>query len=124
MASVLLVDDEVEIARVLMAVLKHAGHQGHYAPSAREGLQFLATHETSLLILDIMMPEMNGIEMLRQIRRDPTLTALPVIMYTGADDPELRDRAEELGISAFVMKGRLDFSELRALIDRHGGKPA
>jgi CheY-like chemotaxis protein len=121
MASVLLVDDEQEIARVLLALLKLTGHQGHYAASAREGLQFLTEQSPSLVLLDIMMPEMDGIEMLSKIRHDPKLAAIPVIMYTGADDPALRVAAEKLGISAYLIKGRLDFAELRVLIERHGG---
>lgn len=121
MASVLLVDDESEIARVLMALLKLTGHQGYYASSAREGLQFLTEKSPSLVLLDIMMPEMDGIEMLSQMRHDPKLAAIPVIMYTGVDDPAVRLSAEKLGISAYLVKGRLDFAELRMLIERHSG---
>ena len=58
----------------------------------------------SLLLLDIRMPKLNGVEVLRQIKQDPKLKKMPVIMITTTDDPREIDKCHELGCSNYITK--------------------
>jgi DNA-binding response OmpR family regulator len=65
-----------------------------------------------------MMPDMDGLEVLRQVRRDPRLSALPVVMFTAVSDPVLERHALEKGADDYVVKGRFDFGELNDRLSR------
>ena len=76
--NILVTDDEREIADLLEIYLVSDGYRVWKAYSAKEGLQILQEHDIQLAILDIMMPEMDGIEMCRQIRK---FSNIPVISF-------------------------------------------
>lgn len=77
--NILVTDDEREIADLLEIYLVSDGYRVWKAYSAKEGLQILQEHDIQLAILDIMMPEMDGIEMCRQIRK---FSNIPVIFLS------------------------------------------
>lgn len=70
-----------------------------------------------LLILDIRMPGLDGIEVLRRVKAEPRLDDIPVIMLTTSADPVDRDRCNELGCSAFLIKPE-GFEEIAVLVER------
>jgi CheY-like chemotaxis protein len=72
-----------------------------------------------LLLLDIKMPEVNGVEVLRQLKADPGLKKMPVIMVTTTDDPQDVDRCHELGCSSYVTKP-VDYGQFVEAIRRLG----
>lgn len=72
-----------------------------------------------LLLLDIRMPRMDGVETLRRIKSDPRLRKLPVIMLTTTDDPREVDRCHELGCSCYLTKP-VDYSQFAETINRLG----
>ena len=72
-----------------------------------------------LLLLDIRMPRMDGVETLRRIKSDPRLKKLPVIMLTTTDDPREVDRCHELGCSCYLTKP-VDYSQFAETISRLG----
>jgi DNA-binding response OmpR family regulator len=94
MALILVVDDEAEALGSIRRVLKDAGHEVLTASSGREALQVLANRQPDLVILDIIMPEMTGLEVCRRIRADPFRAKLPVIFLTARSRPN--DIAEGL----------------------------
>jgi CheY-like chemotaxis protein len=72
-----------------------------------------------LLLLDIKMPEVNGVDVLRQLKADPGLKKMPVIMVTTTDDPREVDRCHELGCSSYVTKP-VDYEQFVEAIRRLG----
>jgi CheY-like chemotaxis protein len=72
-----------------------------------------------LLLLDIKMPDVNGVEVLRQLKADPGLRKMPVIMVTTTDDPEEVARCHELGCSGYVTKP-VDYGQFVEAIHRLG----
>lgn len=82
MAKILLVEDEAKIARFLELELSHEGHQVDKAADGRSGVDMALGTEYDLILLDIMLPQLNGLEVLRRVRREKDT---PVIMLTARD---------------------------------------
>lgn len=103
MATILVIDDERMLCDLLQEVLRRQGHEVFTAYSGREGVAAYRRHRPRFTLLDLHLPDMNGIEVLRQIReRDPKGA---VIVLTGAASDHLEREARELGITDFLIKG-------------------
>lgn len=81
-ARVLVVDDEVHIVRLIQVNLERQGYQVETANTGAQALAKIRESRPDLLVSDVMMPEMDGFELLANVRRDPALADLPVIMLT------------------------------------------
>lgn len=93
--KLLIIEDEVKIARFLELELSHEGYSVDQSHDGREGLQKALGNEYDLIILDIMLPSMNGIEVLRKLRQ---ASDIPVIMLTAKD--EVMDKVIGLDMGA------------------------
>ena len=119
---VLVVDDDRQMLDLLQVMLSRAGYRVLLADSAVQALDLLEREPVSAVVLDIMMPERSGIEMLEHIRWNPKLTNLPVIVLSAAllSDEE-REFVEEFTIG-FVDKSHIGelMNRLKALFAQHG----
>src|SRR4051794_35783318 len=98
MAKVLVVDDQADYCRPLVRLFQLAGHEARSVQDGEEALKYLGVADApDVVLLDIMMPEMDGLEVLRQVRRDPRLSAVPIVMFTAVCDPVLERHALEKG---------------------------
>lgn len=112
---VLIVDDEEAGRRSLEDALVRHGYELVMAASGREALEKATERAPDLVLLDLMMPDMDGFEVCRRLRSDPQLAELPVIMITALDDRESRVRGLEAGADDFLSKP-FDRAELRARV--------
>jgi excisionase family DNA binding protein len=101
-ASVLVVDDDAGLREFIRANLEKAGYAVREAGSAAEGLAALDEHAPDLILLDVMMPLMDGWEMLRRVHERHGVDAIQVVMYSGKLDEA--GEAEERGAQAFIGK--------------------
>jgi len=104
MANVLIVDDELSIQRMLSYILDHEQHTALVASSAGEALMHLHTQAVDLILLDIAMPDVDGIALLQQLRSMEQYAVLPIVMLTANTSAQIRKQAEDLGASAFLNK--------------------
>ena len=100
----LMIDDEPNFVRSLSMSLEDAGFQMMVAHSGKEGLPLAYEQHPDLVLLDIAMPELSGIETLELIRQRMELKALPVVFLTASTDTENIIRASELGVSDYICK--------------------
>lgn len=115
MATILVVDDERMICDLLRAVFSRHGHQVLTATSGPEGLALFREHRPRISLLDLHMPEMNGLEVLKEIRAiDPQAS---VMMLTGGSTTELENAARGLGVTDFLKKG-LSLDVLMGALER------
>jgi CheY-like chemotaxis protein len=80
--SVLIVDDEFGLADITADLLREVGYEVWLAINGKLGLEILAEHPADLVLTDLMMPVMDGPEMIRRMRADPRFAAIPVVLMT------------------------------------------
>ncbi|GJD48533.1 Sporulation initiation phosphotransferase F [Methylobacterium crusticola] len=102
MATVLIVDDEFGIAELLDAVLSDDGHTVLTAANGKQGLRRVAEMRPDLILLDFMMPVMDGPAMLRALAEGPDTRTIPVVMMSSMPEETVRARCE--GHAAFLRK--------------------
>ncbi len=111
--TILMVDDEPMMTEVIQTYLEEAGYRHFVAVNdPRQALGAALAYRPGLILLDLMMPGLNGFELLEQIRADEALRYTPVIVLTASSDARSKLRALELGATEFLAKP-VDASELR-----------
>jgi len=116
--SVLVVEDDPDISAMLEYALSNADWQAVAVNDCHSALQALAGTAPNLVLLDWMLPDMSGIELLRRIRREPRLREIPVIMLTARGEEADRVRGLESGADDYVVKP-FSLRELKARINTH-----
>lgn len=101
---VLIVDDDERLREYLRVNLEMEGYAVREAGSAAEGLAALEEEPPDLILLDVLMPQMDGWDMLRRVRESHGLDTIPVVMFSGKVDEESAVAAEERGAQAFIGK--------------------
>lgn len=106
MAQALVVDDSKAVRIILARVLRDLGYEVREAGNGREALEILEVEKVPvrLVLADWNMPEMNGLDMLKQLRRNPELSSLVVVMVTTETEMEHMAAALEAGANEYVMK--------------------
>jgi two-component system phosphate regulon response regulator PhoB len=98
------VDDNEELALVMQLTLQRAGFESHTAFSGYEALEWLDQRQPDAIILDLMMPGMNGFSILRHLRATDLSRHLPVIVLTARTDDEIRRESESAGANDYLTK--------------------
>ncbi len=104
MSTILVVDDEAPVRSLLRDILELDGHTVSEAVDGPSALAELAGGRPDCVILDVMMPGMSGIEVLTQVRGDPGLRGVPVLMLTAAGDDETTWAGWTAGASCYMSK--------------------
>jgi len=118
MTTILLVEDALDLAQVIVRELKAAGYEALHAGDGVAALQLHASHQPDLVILDWMLPKLDGLEVLRQIRQS---SATPVLMLTARDEEADRVIGLEVGADDYLTKPfsmRELMARVRALLRR------
>ena len=101
MSRILIVEDEKKIARFLELELTHEGYEVQTAGDGRSGLEQAQSWQPDLLILDLMLPELSGIEVCRRLRHD---SDVPIIMLTAKDDVSDKVMGLDMGADDYMTK--------------------
>ncbi len=122
-ARILVIDDEPDLLDLVRLALAEGGFEVETCLRGREGLERARKGRPDLLVLDLMLPDVPGTEVLRQIRRDPVLADLPVVMLTARGEEVDRIVGFELGADDYVTKPfspRELLLRVRAILRRRG----
>lgn len=104
MTTILIVDDDPNSQRVLSYTLRKNGYDARIAANGENALSLLGESASDLVIVDMAMPVMDGLTLLRHMRADEHLRGVPVIILTGSGDDYDRLQAEQAGIQGFLSK--------------------
>lgn len=98
------VDDAATMRKMVAFTLRGAGYQTVEAPDGQVALSMLQTQKVDLVISDVNMPGMNGIDLVRHIRQLPHMRTVPILMLTTESDPEAKNRARAAGATGWIVK--------------------
>lgn len=107
MANILLVEDDAILVEMYQAKFELEGHDIKVATNGEECLTTLDTFTPDLILLDILMPKLNGFHVLKEIKKRPNLRQIPVILLTNLGEAEVdmnRELASALGVSDYLIK--------------------
>tara|TARA_B100000965_G_C19335148_1_gene644848 strand:+ start:335 stop:712 length:378 start_codon:yes stop_codon:yes gene_type:complete len=121
---VLLAEDEPNIVESLTFILERSGFDVSVTTTGREALEEAQSTTPDILILDVMLPEMDGYEVLRRLRADNRTTALPVLMLTAKGQREDRETAIACGADMFITKPFVNSELIAAVQELAAGEPA
>jgi CheY-like chemotaxis protein len=109
-ARILVVDDLPDNCFLLQTILESEGYLVEVADSGQAALESIVSNPPDLVLLDVMMPEMNGFEVTRRLRQNPSLPFIPILLVTGYSEPTPAD-GFEVGADGFIRKP-IDFNDL------------
>ena len=121
MANVLIVDDDVDGCKPLVRLLQYVGHRPFFVHDGRAALSLLDQVRPDMILLDVMMPGLSGIEVLKTIRSHPVHKDLPVVVYSALSDAQTRDSAMQNGAQSYLVKSKASFSDIQSCIESHLG---
>ena len=116
---ILVIDDDPSLLLLISKMLIRVGASPVTAETGMEGLELLGSQSFALLILDLTLPDMDGFDILSQIRSDPSLDQMPVLILSAKADPDTINQGLELGADAYLTKPYLPntlTSRVRALL--------
>jgi len=104
MKKILLVEDETILSELYQEKLRKAGFSVVTATEAETGLEIAKAEKPDFILLDILLPKGNGIFFLTNLRKDPEIASLSVIVFSNLDDPETKKEAMRLGAKDYLIK--------------------
>jgi len=122
MAKILIVEDEAKIARFLELELRHEGYEVAHAADGRTGLEMALGKDVNLVLLDIMLPGLSGIEVCRRVRME---SQVPIIMLTAKDDVTDKVAGLDMGADDYMTKPFAIeelLARIRVALNRHSAK--
>jgi two-component system, OmpR family, alkaline phosphatase synthesis response regulator PhoP len=115
--KVCIVDDESNIREIYETILKKSGYDVITAANGEEGIRLIKEQRPDVVLADIMMPEVDGIEMIIEIRKDKDLIGIPVVVMTNIDNEETFKKAGELSISFYLIKSLFGPEKVVSIVD-------
>jgi DNA-binding response OmpR family regulator len=111
MAQIMVVDDDAHVVEVVERALRRKGHFCSVARDGREAIEMLRTQMPDVLVLDIVMPQVNGIQLCQYVRTNPTLKRIPILFLTMRERIEDKIKGYEAGCDDYLTKP-FDLAEL------------
>jgi CheY-like chemotaxis protein len=111
-ATILLAEDNKFLRRTAEATLNRHGFTVLTASDGEEALKLAESNEPDLILLDVVMPKMNGFDVLRVLKREPATSAIPVIVLSNLEQQNDIATARELGAAGFWVKANVGLEEL------------
>lgn len=116
--KILIVDDEKVLAELLSSKIEQAGFSTIVAHDGEEGLRKALTERPSLILLDIVMPKMDGIKVLKKLREDPWGKTVPVIVLTNLNTAETVEKSLASGVYDYLVKIDYTLDDLAEIVKK------
>jgi len=119
--TVLIVEDEEDAAELFAEMMRVSGFRVLKTSKSASAISMMITEKPDIVLLDIMMPEISGLDILRQMRRDPALANIPVIVVTAKSMPADIKNGMEAGASTYLTKP-VGFNDLKEAVQHALGQ--
>ncbi len=114
----MVIDDEPAWLKVTAHILKKRGYDVYTAANAEEALKVLPKYKPDLILSDLRMPDMNGFDLLYNLKNIPSAISTPVIFFSAIDDYEAKKEAKKLGAVDFLVKP-FDEEEVSSILSKY-----
>lgn len=119
--KIAIIEDDQAIAQMYRLKFEAEGYSVETAENGRLGLELATTMKPDVILLDLMMPEMNGDEMLAKLRKTPSGKTVKVVILTNMGEQEIPDEVKELGVSAVILKADMTPRQVAELVKKELG---
>jgi DNA-binding response OmpR family regulator len=116
MAKILIVEDDPLMSRMYQKIFKFENYDVDTAGNGEEGLDKIRSGKPTLVLLDIMMPKMNGLEVLEKMKADETLKSIPVVMLTNLAGQSDAEKALAMGAIKYIVKSEYDPKQVTNMV--------
>ncbi len=116
MAKVLIVEDDPLMSRMYQKIFTFEGYEVELASDGEEGLDKVRSTKPTIILLDVMMPKMNGMQVLEKLKLDPELKAIPVIMLTNLAGQQDAENAIAKGAVKYIIKSEHEPKEVANMV--------
>ncbi|OGG04942.1 hypothetical protein A2Z33_06630 [Candidatus Gottesmanbacteria bacterium RBG_16_52_11] len=121
MAKILFVEDDPLIIKIYSTRLKADGYEVFSAENGEEGLKVAQELHPDLVVLDVMMPRLDGFAVLERLRKTDEFAKKPIIMYSNLNNEEEMARAQQMGVTEFIVKANLSPTQFIEKIKQYIG---
>ena len=121
LAKVLIIEDDPLINKMYSEKLARDGFEVEIAPNGLEGLEKMKANPPDLVILDIMMPKMGGIEVIDEMKKDTRLEKIPIIVLSNLSESPDIERAKKRNIKEYLVKSDLDPEDVSKTVKKYLG---
>lgn len=118
MKKILIIEDDYFLVEACKTKFENAGYTVESAQNGEEGLEKISDYKPDLILLDLLMPIMDGFEVLKKLKQDDNTKDIPVMMITNLWQEDDRDQALALGATDYVVKSNIALNELVQKVDK------
>jgi CheY-like chemotaxis protein len=122
--QILVVDDDADVCHLMVKLFQRFGYEASCATSGREALSLMESAPPQLILLDMMMPEMSGMDVLKRLTHNGQPPSVPVIMFSAVSDTDLIQEALKQGASDYWVKATMDIHDIIHRLSRFLPGPA
>src|SRR3989304_6736448 len=116
MAKILIVEDDPLMSRMYQKIFKFEGYDVEMAANGEEGLEKVKSAKPTLILLDIMMPKMNGLEVLEKLKADPATKTIPVVVLTNLAGQSDAEKALSMGAIKYIIKSEYEPKQVANMV--------
>lgn len=116
MAKILIVEDDSLLIRMYQKIFESQGYQVDLAADGQEGLDKARANKPTLILLDVMMPKMNGMQVLEQLKKEPDTKNIPIVMLTNLAGESDAEQALAKGAIKYIIKSQYKPQEVEAMV--------
>jgi DNA-binding response OmpR family regulator len=119
MAKILFIEDDPLINKIYSTRLKADGHEVFAAENGEDGLKMVGEVMPDIIVLDVMMPRVDGFAVLEKLRADDRFKNKPILMYSNLNNEDEIKRAKQMGVTEFLIKANLSPTQMVAKIKQY-----
>lgn len=116
MAKILIVEDDPLISRMYEKIFSFENYEVEVASDGQEGLDKVRASKPTIILLDVMMPKMNGLEVLEALKSDPEIKSIPVVMLTNLAGQSDAETALSKGAVKYIVKSQYDPKQIADMV--------
>ena len=119
MPKILVVEDEQMLAEMYKDKFEKEGFEIVLARDGKIGMEIMKKEKPALVLLDILLPNENGIDFLKKMIKDPEISSIPIIVFSNFDDPETKKETLSLGVKEYLIKSNHNPKEIVEQIKKY-----